>query len=140
MSTKPSACSKLRSSVCVAVTINSWTSSRFKHSRSRGQWNGHNIEFLAVWDDPRSQTNIRVMASVDDDRWPHFFKPLTTDFIMTPNGSPWRMTTHDVASGGKRHYQPARPRFRYEATLGSANAASLIGFSSRQSPMPMSTR
>jgi len=47
----------------------------------------YNIELQAFWDSPRSKTNIRVMASVDDGRWPHFVKPLTADFIMAPNGT-----------------------------------------------------
>jgi hypothetical protein len=47
----------------------------------------YNIELQVFWDDPRSRTNIRVMASVDDGRWPSFFKPITADFIKAPDGS-----------------------------------------------------
>ncbi len=47
----------------------------------------YNLELQVFWDDPRSKMNIRVMASVDDGRWPHFSKPLTASFIMAPSGS-----------------------------------------------------
>lgn len=48
---------------------------------------GHNyqVEIQAVWDD-RKRRNIRVVISVDDMGW-RAFAPLSSDFIIAPDGS-----------------------------------------------------
>ena len=43
------------------------------------------IEVTALWD-TGAPGDLRVMVSVDDGRW-SAFKPLTTDFVMAPDGS-----------------------------------------------------
>ena len=48
----------------------------------------YQIEVQAFWDDPRkTDDNLRVMVSIDDGRFPHAFLPMTTDFIIKPDGS-----------------------------------------------------
>lgn len=46
----------------------------------------YNVEILVVWDSPGKKVNIRVLGAVDDGRWPHWFHPLSDDFIMAPDG------------------------------------------------------
>jgi hypothetical protein len=46
------------------------------------------IEIQAFWDEPSKEGgNLRVIASIDDGRFPFVFSPLTTDFIMRPDGT-----------------------------------------------------
>lgn len=45
----------------------------------------YNIEIEAFWDD-RSQTNVRLMGAIDDGGW-RAFRPLTDDFILSPDGT-----------------------------------------------------
>jgi hypothetical protein len=48
----------------------------------------YQIEIQAFWDEPRKgEGNLRVIASIDDGRFPHVFLPMTTDFIMKSDGS-----------------------------------------------------
>jgi hypothetical protein len=48
----------------------------------------YQIEIQAFWDDPRKVGyNLRVIASIDDGRFPRVFVPMTTDFIMRPDGT-----------------------------------------------------
>jgi hypothetical protein len=48
----------------------------------------YQIEIQAFWDEPRKgEGNLRVIASIDDGRFPYVFLPMTTDFIMKPDGS-----------------------------------------------------
>ena len=47
----------------------------------------YQIEVDILWDDPRAKSgNIRVIGSVDDGGLISSFKPLSEDFIMTPDG------------------------------------------------------
>ena len=45
----------------------------------------YQLEVQAFWDGPRDQ-NLRVMVSIDDGGW-RAFAPLSSDFIIAPNGS-----------------------------------------------------
>lgn len=48
----------------------------------------YQIEIQALWDNPReSEGNIRVIASIDDGRFPYSFIPLSSDFIKNPKGN-----------------------------------------------------
>ncbi len=44
----------------------------------------YQLEIQAVWDD-KKDGNLRVMGAIDDGGL-RAFKPLTNDFIITPNG------------------------------------------------------
>ena len=47
----------------------------------------YQIEIQAFWDNPRDPNgDIRVIASIDDGRYPHAFKPLSSDFIIGSDG------------------------------------------------------
>ena len=47
----------------------------------------YQIDVQVFWDDPRQpEGNLRVLASIDDGGFISFLKPLTMDFIMSPNG------------------------------------------------------
>ncbi len=45
----------------------------------------YQLEIQAVWDD-KKDGNLRVMGSIDDGGL-RAFKPITNDFIITPNGT-----------------------------------------------------
>ena len=45
----------------------------------------YQIEVTAFWDSPKNR-NLRVLGAIDDGGW-RAFKPLSTDFIMAPDGS-----------------------------------------------------
>jgi hypothetical protein len=47
----------------------------------------YNLEVGALFDDGGEAGNIRVMVSIDDGRGLRAFVPLTTDFIMAPDGT-----------------------------------------------------
>jgi hypothetical protein len=48
----------------------------------------YQIEIQAFWDEPRKVGyNLRVIASIDDGRFPSVFVPMTIDFVMKPDGS-----------------------------------------------------
>ena len=45
------------------------------------------IEMQAFWDTPRdAYGNLRVIASIDDGRFPSAFIPISADFIKSPDG------------------------------------------------------
>ena len=47
----------------------------------------YEIDVQVFWDNPRQPDgNIRVFASIDDGGFISFIRPLTMDFIMSPNG------------------------------------------------------
>jgi hypothetical protein len=47
----------------------------------------YQIDVQVFWDDPRHpEGNIRVLASIDDGGFISSIKPLSMDFIMSPNG------------------------------------------------------
>lgn len=46
----------------------------------------YQVEVQGFWDSPRQPGNLRVMISIDDGGW-RAFSPLTTDFIVAPDGS-----------------------------------------------------
>jgi hypothetical protein len=46
----------------------------------------YQVEVQGLWDSPRRPGNLRVMISIDDGGW-RAFSPLTTDFIVAPDGS-----------------------------------------------------
>lgn len=47
----------------------------------------YQIEVLVFWDRPdRPEENLRVILSIDDGRFLSSLMPLTTDFIMAPDG------------------------------------------------------
>ncbi len=47
----------------------------------------YQIDVQVFWDDPRQpEGNIRVLASIDDGGFISSIKPLSMDFIMSPNG------------------------------------------------------
>jgi len=46
----------------------------------------YNVEILFVWDNFKGG-NIRVMVAVDDARWPSWFRPMSGDFIVGPDGN-----------------------------------------------------
>jgi len=47
----------------------------------------YQIELQVMWDSPRTPGgDIRVIASIDDGRFPSAFMPLTADFIKRPDG------------------------------------------------------
>lgn len=47
----------------------------------------YQIDVQVFWDNPRQPDgNIRVFASIDDGGFISSIKPLTIDFIMSPNG------------------------------------------------------
>ena len=46
------------------------------------------IEIQAFWDTPRNAYgNLRVIASIDDGRFPSAFMPISADFIKSPDGN-----------------------------------------------------
>ena len=46
------------------------------------------IEIQAFWDTPRdAYENLRVIASIDDGRFPSAFMPISADFIKSPDGN-----------------------------------------------------
>ena len=47
----------------------------------------YQVEVQALWDDGRPGGNLRVMVSIDDGRGWRAFKPLTSGFIVAPDGS-----------------------------------------------------
>ena len=48
----------------------------------------YQIEIQAFWDNPREiNRDIRVIASIDDGRFPSAFTPLTLDFIKNSEGN-----------------------------------------------------
>jgi len=48
----------------------------------------YQIEVEAFWDDPRRKGgNVRVMASIDDGNGWRSIAPMTTSFIVAPDGS-----------------------------------------------------
>ena len=48
----------------------------------------YQIEIQAFWDNPRSSDgNLRVIASIDDGKFPSAFIPNSADFIMSPDGN-----------------------------------------------------
>ena len=48
----------------------------------------YHVEIQAFWDNPReSNGDIRVIASIDDGRFPSSFIPLSSDFIMSPDSN-----------------------------------------------------
>jgi hypothetical protein len=47
----------------------------------------YNVEIVVVWDSLRVGGALRVMVTVDDGRWPAWFRPLSGDFILAPDGS-----------------------------------------------------
>ncbi len=48
----------------------------------------YQVEIQAFWDNPReSKGDIRVIASIDDGGFPSSFIPLSSDFIMSPDGN-----------------------------------------------------
>ena len=48
----------------------------------------YQVEFVAFWDDPRkTDGHLRIVASIDDGSFLAAFHPLTTGFIMAPDGS-----------------------------------------------------
>ena len=48
----------------------------------------YQIEIQAFWDNPRSSDgNLRVIASIDDGKFPSAFIPSSADFIMRPDGN-----------------------------------------------------
>jgi len=47
----------------------------------------YQVEAQAFWDDPRQPGNLRVMIAADDGGWRASFSPLSTDFIVAPDGS-----------------------------------------------------
>jgi hypothetical protein len=56
--------------------------------RSGPGGNMYQIEIQAFWDDPRKgEGDLRVIASIDDGRFPYVFLPMTIDFIMRPDGT-----------------------------------------------------
>ena len=46
----------------------------------------YQVEVQAFWDSPHQPGNLRVMVAVDDGGW-RAFSPLSTDFIVAPDGS-----------------------------------------------------
>ena len=48
----------------------------------------YQIEMQAFWDTPRDACgNLRVIASIDDGRFPSAFMPISSDFIKSPDGN-----------------------------------------------------
>jgi len=48
----------------------------------------YQIEIQAFWDNPRSSGgNLRVIASIDDGKFPSAIIPSSTDFIKSPDGN-----------------------------------------------------
>ena len=47
----------------------------------------YQLEALAFWDIPGKKHNIRVLVAVDDGTFWRACKPLTTSFIISPDGS-----------------------------------------------------
>jgi hypothetical protein len=45
----------------------------------------YQVEVEAIWDD-RKKRHLRVMVAIDDGGW-RAFAPLSTDFIVAPDGS-----------------------------------------------------
>jgi hypothetical protein len=45
----------------------------------------YQIEYEAVWDSEPGQT-LRIIASIDDGGFLSVFKPLTADFLISPEG------------------------------------------------------
>ena len=47
----------------------------------------YQVEIQAFWDTPRdAYGNLRVIASIDDGRFPSAFMPISADFIKSPDG------------------------------------------------------
>ena len=46
----------------------------------------YQIELEVIWDPPRERTNIMVMACIDDGRFLSALTPVTTSFILSPEG------------------------------------------------------
>jgi hypothetical protein len=46
----------------------------------------YEVQLHAVWDDGRVGGNLRVIASVGDRTFQRFISPLSTDFIVSPDG------------------------------------------------------
>ena len=46
----------------------------------------YQVEVQAFWDSPHQPGNLRVLIAVDDGGW-RAFSPLSTDFIVAPDGS-----------------------------------------------------
>ena len=48
----------------------------------------YQVEFQSFWDDPRkTEGNLLVVASIDDGTFRAALSPLTTSFIVAPDGS-----------------------------------------------------
>ncbi|HXJ20642.1 MAG TPA: hypothetical protein VMT03_10445 [Polyangia bacterium] len=47
----------------------------------------YNVEIMIRFGSPDQKTNVRVMAFVDDHRWPAWFRPTGDSFIVAPDGS-----------------------------------------------------
>ena len=47
----------------------------------------YNVEIMIMWDSPGEKANVRVMAAVDDQHWPAWFRPKSDSFIVAPDGS-----------------------------------------------------
>ena len=46
----------------------------------------YQVEVQAFWDSPRQPGNLRVIIAIDDGGW-RALSPLSTDFIVAPDGS-----------------------------------------------------
>jgi hypothetical protein len=48
----------------------------------------YQLELQAFWDNPSLPNgNLRVILSIDDGRFPSAFLPLTSDFVLMPDGN-----------------------------------------------------
>ncbi len=47
----------------------------------------YQVEVQAFWDTPRQPGNLRLIIAVDDGGWRTSFSPLSTDFIIAPDGT-----------------------------------------------------
>ena len=47
----------------------------------------YQVEVQAFWDRPRHPGNLRVIIGVDDGGWRSSFSPLSTAFIVAPDGT-----------------------------------------------------
>jgi hypothetical protein len=47
----------------------------------------YNVEVMVFWDSPGVHVNLRVIAAVDDGRFPAAFVPMSDSFIMAPDGT-----------------------------------------------------
>ena len=62
--------------------------SSMNYEREAPSGAAYQIEIQAFWDNHReSNGNIRVIALIDDGRFPYCFSPLSSDFIKSPEGN-----------------------------------------------------